>query len=431
MLVVVVLVLGVLTVVMLRAGGTILFPPALFCASWFATLAGAAAAGARFLPISEYASLIYLVGGVAFVLGGTVVLYYLGDAPKGDVAPMRRSEATRHTLDALLILLVAAYPYYFHIALRIAGTSNPALFLPAIRMRMVQVAGNPFGVAGNLNVLAALVASAIVYESDGSVKRRLKAVVAVIMALGYGVLTGSKGVVLLLVTLFFLTQIRAGRVRPVAVFAAAGIVLATFTVGLWAINFHGRSFSNIGAMASRMASMGGNYWLSSVVTFSRIVTKPNSLPSAESIGRFFLETGKSLGFHVHVPSINAKYTVFGTHGENSNTYTIYFSYFKEYGWFGSIVLLAGLGGGLTLVWRRAMAARPVAILFYASFCTAILESIYSENFFLGLNWDVKALIVYGFLYWMLPRYFPAQWRRQGAAAHVPCPGSAMHAVGRR
>lgn len=410
MLAIAVVILAVLTVLAVRVGGTVLFPPALFCVTWCATLGGVLVAGPGFLPISEYTCLIYVVGAIAFVLGGVAVLHYF-EGP-GQVGGLRvcSPDSTRRVLDLMLIFLIAAYPYYLHIALRIAGTSNPVLYFATMRGQMLQARGNPFGPAGNLNVLAALVAGAMVYESDGTGGRRLRAAVAVILALAYGVLTGSKGGVLMLVTLFFITQIRAGHLKPAAAITAFAMALTLFVAGLWAINFSGRSFGDVSALARRVGGEISNYWLGSSVAFSQVVTKPDSLPSTESIGRFFLQTERSMGVHVRIPGIVAPFTVFSANGENSNTYTIYFSYFKEYGWLGSIVLLSALGGLLTLIWRRAMGGGAIAILFYASFCTAIVQSIESENFFLGLNGYIKALIVYGLLYWAFPRYFPGQKR---------------------
>ena len=217
-----------------------------------------------------------------------------------------------------------------------------------------------------------------------------------------------RGGVLMLVTLFFITQIRVGRVKPVAAMTAFAVALALFVAGLWAINFSGHRFGDVSALADRVGGEISNYWLGSPVAFSQVATKLDSLPSTESVGRFFLQTERSLGVQVRIPSIVAPFTVFSVNGEDSNTYTIYFSYFKEYGLLGSIALLSALGGFLTLVWRRAMGGAAIAILFYASFCTAIAQSIESENFFLGLNGYIKALLVYGFLYWVLPRYFPDQ-----------------------
>ena len=408
MLAIAVVILGVLTLLALRLGGTVLFPPALFCATWCVTLGGVLVAGSSFLPVSEYTCLIYLLGAIAFVLGGVAVLYYFEGPVQVCCLRVCSPGSTLRVLDVMLIFLIAVYPFYLHVALRIAGTANPVLYFATMRSQMLHARGNPFGPAGNLNVLAALIAGAMVYESDGSFGRRVRAVFAVVLALAYGVLTGSKGGVLMLVTLFFITQIRAGRLKPAAAITAFVMALALFVAGLWAINFSGRSFGDASALARRVGGEISNYWLGSSVAFSQVAMKPDSLPSTESIGRFFMQTESSLGVHVRIPGFVAPFTVFSANGENSNTYTIYFSYFKEYGWLGSIVLLSALGGFLTLIWRRAMGGTAIAILFYASFCTAIAQSIESENFFLGLNGYIKALIVYGFLYWVLPRYFPDQ-----------------------
>jgi oligosaccharide repeat unit polymerase len=408
-LAVTVVVLGLLTVLMKRIGGTILFPPALFSAAWFGTLAGVLMGGQQFLPIRESVCLLYIVGALAFAVGGIICAYCI-NAGRAYERSLASARITRSAMDVLLITLVASYPYYLRIAVRIAGTSSPILFLPAIRSKMLASGGNPFGLAGNLNVLASLVCVAVVYESDGSLGGRFRAVMSTLLALAYSALTGSKLGVLLVVTLFFVTQVRAGRIRIMTALITCTAALTLFVGGLLAINLAGQGFGDTGATLAKVGDDIANYWLGSPVAFSQIAMRPDSLPSAENINRFFLETARSLGGHVRVPRLNTKYTVFSSSGEDSNTYTIYFSYFKDYGWFGAVILLGALGAFLTLIWRRAMSGQPVAIIFYASFCTAIVQSIYSEGFFLGLNQDIKALVLYGALYWVLPRYLSKEGR---------------------
>jgi oligosaccharide repeat unit polymerase len=278
--------------------------------------------------------------------------------------------------------------------------------LVALHEKLVEAdnanASSPFGIAGNLNVLASLVAVALIFEADRSVTRRVRAGLATLIAFSYTALTGSKGGVLLVLTLFFVSQVRMGGIRTRAALGGGALMVALFIGGLLAVNLAGRSFDSARAGAQQVGRLTATYWLGAPVAFAQIAKRPDALASSENIGRFFLQTGRSLGMSIDIPGLNARFTRIRPDGSRTNTYTIYFSYFKDYGWLGMIPLLAGVGASLTLLWRLAMIGRPVAILMYSLMCTAIFRSIYAESFFLGLNGYIKAYLCYCALYYLLP-----------------------------
>lgn len=416
MLPITVTVLTLLTLAMWCITRSALSPAVLYCGVWSVTLGGLFVAGTVFLPVSEYVCLIYLVGGVSFALGSGVCLSCLS-AGAADSPRRRTPSAVRITLDFITALLILLFPYFLHLAVTLAGTSNPIVMVQYIRQISVEAeGGSPFGPVANLTVLAPLVALAMTYESDGSFSRRARAALSIVVALAYSVLTGSKGGAFILVTTFFVTQIQARQIKVGTAIAAVALFTGFFGAGLLAVNLGGQTRGGTSLVAHEIGARVLNYWLGSPVAFSSIAQKPNSLPSSESIDRFFLQTGNSLGMKNSVPSINPPYTPIETDGQNSNTYTIYFSYFKDFGWLGAVLLLAVLGAMLTWAWRSAMTGGPVAVLLYASFCTGLLQSIYSENFFLTLNFYSKAVVFYLALYRVSPALFAAVSLRTPHAA---------------
>jgi hypothetical protein len=219
---------------------------------------------------------------------------------------------------------------------------------------------------------------------------------------------------------FFVKQVRAQKLKLSNAMAVMALALVFFGGGVVIVNLAGRNLRSPGAAVSTVGKIVGAYWLGSPIAFSRIAEKPDALVSSGSIDRFILETGSKLGFAVEVPSINnATYIPISSDGENTNAFTIYFSYFKDYGW-GDLVLLAGVAAILTLLWLRAMAGGAVAILIYASMCTGILQSIETEAFFIGLEGYLKALAVFWTLYHLIPRFIEPLWTlgRGGSPAHV-------------
>lgn len=399
-----------LAAIMWRLARNPLFPPVMFAGIWGLTLLCIYLAGSHFLPISEYVCLIYLTGVVAFSLGGIIVLCAVPGGEPAACYIWRSEQSTRIALDILLIGLVVLFPYYLKVALQIAGTSNIVKAVPAIRMRMVETPNaNLFGVAGNLNVLAGLVASALVLESDETWQRRARSILAIVLTLAYGALTGSKGGALFLLTLFFVSQVKAKTVKLGRAVIAVILVLMLFSVGIMTVNLAGSKFESAGTATGKLGEMIGGYWLDPAVAFSQVAERPDSLVSSASIDRFVMETAAKLGFPVEVPSLYSPYTPVSDDGENTNAYTIYFSYFKDHGWGGMILLVSGLSVVLTLFWRRAMEGDGISILIYASMCTATLLSPYTEEFFVGMEGFLKAYAVFWVLYRLLPRVIAPLW----------------------
>lgn len=421
MLLVTVVLLALLALTLWCIARSALFPPVLYCGIWAVTLGGLFVAGKLFLPVTEYVCLVYLVGAVSFAFGGVVCLSCLGAAAT-EGAGWRTPPAARATLDFVLVLLILLFPYFLHLAIAIAGTSNPIVMVQYIRQVSVEgQGGSPYGSVANLTVLAPLVALAMTYESDGSFARRARAVLSVLVALAYSILTGSKGGALVLVSIFFVPQIKARRISVKIAVTTFVLFASFFGAGLLAVNMGGQTSRGTNVVAREVAERALNYWLGAPVAYSSIVQTPESLPSSESIDRFFLETANSLGMRNSLPSINPPYTVIETEGANTNTYTIYFSYFKDFGWLGAVLLMAALGAVLTWAWRCAMGGGPVAVLFYATFCTGVIQSIYSEDFFLNLNFDIKAIVFFLGIYRVFPAIFAAVSLRaaHGASDHEP------------
>jgi oligosaccharide repeat unit polymerase len=275
-LIVTAIALTLLAALTLILSGNLLFPPALFCCTWALTLLGLCLVGNTFYDVGEYACLIFLVGAVAFSSGGVLELLRRPcPEPMAGVRP-RSDRMTRTALDFLLLGLVALFPYYLRVAYSITGGSEGGLALAAIRQTMVESEGaNPFGsFAANLNLVAPLVAMALYYETDGTWAQRWRAAVAIAVALAYNALTGSKGGVLFLLTLFFVGQVKAGRIRMVAAASAAAAVVSTFAGGLLLVNFYGRSFADLSTAVQELGTAAASYWLGAPVALARSLKGP-------------------------------------------------------------------------------------------------------------------------------------------------------------
>jgi oligosaccharide repeat unit polymerase len=155
------------------------------------------------------------------------------------------------------------------------------------------------------------------------------------------------------------------------------------------------------------------YTLGGVVAFDRIVQNPSGIRSSWSISRFFLLTANKLGASFEVPSLHAEYTMISP-SMKTNVYTMYFSYFQDYGWAGIVLLPYVLGYTLTWVYRNARGGSRAALVLYGLMFSGILLSGFNEEFFLALNTLLKGVVVVWLVFSL-----PGWWRRNRSLNTVP------------
>jgi oligosaccharide repeat unit polymerase len=405
--------LAALLTINLASSRSLLFPPSLFAAIWLLNLTALAALGDLFFSVSDTACLVYLGGAVAFSVGGLLVLQSSRATASGFLDPTDDTghrKWIRHSLDAALLVLIAGFPYYFQIARHIAGDTTVMLMLSAIRGAEVegQAGADPFGlIGGNLAVLSLLCAPAIFYESTGTWPWRLRTLTAVVLVLAYGFLSGSKESVLIILVLFFVSWIKRGELRLGTLALSTSLVVTLFAAGALLVNFAGATFENSNAALRKLSNTVLAYWLGGVVAFGRIVDDPDSIRVTQNIWRFFLEASHKLGADVVVPAIHAPYTIISSDPSvrllGINVYTIYFSYYPDFGWAGVVIGMASIGAITTAVWERAMRGSPVHSLIFASLCVGIVLSFLADFFLLNLNFYIKATFFYATLYVLIPK----------------------------
>ena len=206
----------------------------------------------------------------------------------------------------------------------------------------------------------------------------------------------------LIVMLMLISCLREKRIRIKLLFSCLAAVVVLFSVGLIAVNFAYETHNNLWDIIYATLLGIQNYWLGSLVAFDAIVADPLIMESAQRLNRFFLETANYFGASFYVPVLHADFSAISPDQE-SNTYTIYFSYFKDYGWFGMIIGMMSLGGLTTWVYKATRSGSPVVVGIYSMLATGLLLSIHAEHFVLGLNGYLKALIFFVLIYHVLAR----------------------------
>jgi oligosaccharide repeat unit polymerase len=392
----------------LRVTRSALSPSVLFTAVWSISLMGLLLSGGTFYRISQLTLLIYFVGAIAFSLGGALgqaarqVSSYPASA-KASAIDDSSQHMRRVVMDLILLVLIVGLPvYWFQAVEQFGGASD--LTLALIRSQDVEQSGTTgsFNLVRNFPLLSALTAYALYYENDGTASRWWRAYMAAGLAIVYGSILGTKmTAVTVLVTIFFIVSLRGGKMRVGIALAVAAFAIVAFSVGLVLINFAYQDVRSPVELLHSILEGIQSYWLGGLVAFERIVQDPHAIESTQSIGRFFVETANSLGAQFYVPSLHAEYTdISGT--LNTNVYTIYFTYYKDFGLGVTALLMCGVGFLCGYVYEWARNGRPIPVLFYAILAVAILLSIHAEHFLIGLNGYVKTALFFFVLYKVVP-----------------------------
>lgn len=398
---------AVLLAISYRIHQSWLCPSLVFTGTWLISLIGIFISGDSLYEISGYTYLIYLLGAFSLSLGGAVGLSVSGGlaAHFETIPPRRPSRLSYRALVTCLIVLLVGLPYYWQKQVGAADSVTDELLLQNLRYKAVEESdfvASSIDIVNNFVVLAQFLAMAMFYEMDGSRGRRWLGLCAIILAVVYGGMTGTKGnMVILFLTLFFISSTENRHMRIGALLWTLTLAILSFSFGLLMIDFAYKASSDVGDTVISLVETVQNYWLGGLVAFDQIAQNPDLIISTQPIYRFFVETASSLGMNVYLPPKHAAFLAISPI-LHTNIYTIYFSYFKDLGWTGTVVVMIGLGVILSMLYKQAMRGGVIAVIFYANMCVALVFSLNAEHFFLGLNGYIKMLIFLVFIYKILP-----------------------------
>ncbi len=423
MLLVTIFIFSVLLAMLYKMTKDLLFPPVIFTAVWLSSMIGVLISGDSMHEIGGPTYLVYLIGAISFSIGGVVIF----NLKRGNIKAADQNSALHscdprsiHTaLDIALIIVIIGLPLYWREMRNLAGNAADSILLLSIRTKSVELQDerSTFSIVNNFSVLSLLIAVAMAYEMDGSNSRKWRAVIASVVSLAYGFMYATKTpIIYAILYVFFVTEIKRRKVNLKHLAAIISISATLFCIGIIIFNYAYMSFDGVWDMFTfAFGGMLQNYWLGPIVAFDQLVYNPHLIVSTQPIYRFFLETARSLGMNVYVPPLHADFLSYSAYGD-TNAYTIYLAYFKDYGWFGMVGLMLLLGAGLACIHKKALRGGPVAVQFYAMMCAGIVLSFSAEHFLLGLNFYIKAGIFYYVLYKMVPAVHALRRRKQAQHA---------------
>ncbi len=414
--------LSVLACANYRIGGkAALFPPFVFSTVWAADLLLVWMAGDFFYPLSAETLAIFLGGALALSVGSWIAL---GDPRRSRPAREAHPEISNRIINSLIVLLLLGSPFFVRWVLDQASQYGAPTIFAAARIAMLHNEEQPeagSSIFNNLLTLSLILATITFCEME---KNRKRAAIIVLLALALIFMTGQRGgIVALILYLVGVDWMKNRRIRWKMLSVMLLIFLITFaSLAIYIGKGDARADASLAENAVPVAQGFVLYAAGGLIAFDRVVREPGIVPHNWRIDMFFLNLLHPIDPEdFEAPHLHAEYVPVGA-GLDENIYTIYFAYF-DYGYAGMMGMLFLLGFLATLLYKRALLGSKISLILYGVFFSGLVLSIFSEDFFLILNYIVKLFATSWLIYSL-----PAAWYRlrdflKRAATEAP---SALH-----
>ncbi|MGD0013468.1 MAG: O-antigen polymerase [Bryobacteraceae bacterium] len=383
--------LALLAAVNFRVRRSLFYPPALYSAWWAVLLFVLWLSGDIFYPLSLKTLAVYVLGAMAFTLGGLLRLVsHASDAPACAVSEAHERAANRFLILSALVLIVA-FPFYWQRLQELRAASIYSDFWRAVRQQTSSGLpdDNSLGSFKYLLGAASFMAMVAVYQNDGSRRARIRTAVIVAITLLYHLLTaGRLGAMITLFGVLAVSRMRLGRINWKSWCVVAVLFAIVFTAPAVLLNKGGDASKSLGDNVSGVLGSLRHYTVSGLVAFNHVVDDPSVLPPWFSF-RFFFALGHSLGLNVDVPPIILP---FAATPAPTNIYTIYASYFADFSWVGVAVLMCVHGFIVTLLYQAAVRRRPEAVILFGLAVSSLVLSAAADGFMVGLSYWIQAVL---------------------------------------
>ena len=404
---------GLLLFVNRFIGGNLLYPPAFLAAVWTAALGGVWLAGDRFVPTGPESVGIFLMGSLAFSLGGALVMGLFGRRRKLSTNTIFRRKPV--AIDRLLSIGLFVMVLYLPVrTLRLRelverGAGEPfapltAAFWYAVRRGFLEedVAGGTVGLLGlldNVLVLSIFLAILAVQQDLRAHRTRARTIAIVVLAFFLQISTASRssalGLVFGLVGAAWVETEKIS-IRGVILAGLGGAIL--FSMAAITVGQVGGSEDNPWALVRALFDSATFYLLSPIVAFDGWLQDPGAVEPSWFIGRSISQILARLGVESTLPSRHLEYVEVSSN-EWMNVYTMYFAYVPHHGLLGTAVILFGLGVVFGICYLSARHGNPRARFLLTCTLGPLFMSIFNEQLLLNLSFYFKAylfsLLVFG------------------------------------
>jgi oligosaccharide repeat unit polymerase len=384
------LLVAVLAVVNLRVGRSLLYPPALYSVWWAVLLFIVWLSGDTFYPLSLKTLSVYVLGTMAFTLGASLRLLSWRIQPEQYVVSDSQHRAVNRFLLLGTIVLLAAFPLYWQRLHELQAASSYSDFWRGVRQQTSSglVGESGFGLYEYFMSIASFMSMIAVYHADGSRRSRLRAVAVIAITLTYHFLTSARqGAMTTLFGIVAISWMRAEKVKWKTWCASGLLLLVVFAVPAVLLHKGGDLSKSLGDNAIGVLQSLQQYSVGGLVGFNQVIDDLSVFPEWLSF-RFFFALARAIGFGVEVPLVILPFTATPA---PTNIYTIYGSYFADFGWSGTVVIMCLHGYWMTMLFQSAVRRRPEAVVLFGIAVSRMLMSSATDGFLISLSFWLQAI----------------------------------------
>ena len=399
------LALIVLTVLNYAVSRSLIYPPLLFCAVWAVQMVGLQITGDYFFPMEDTTLWVFFFGALAFTAGGLLAMLLKLGPPKAEP-----DAQTLRYIDVILkvsfVIGLILLPFYWNYLRSLVGGGDVANFWKELRMATLEHAETD---ARDVNPILAsipffsLLATISLYEFCRTGLGWLRACCGILISLIYHLgSTARSEVLILIVSLFAAVWFRSPKkALRWGALAMCGFFVLFFFNQLKVEKAGSRADESVANNLPQFARGLAIYSLGSAVAFDGSVRNPGLIPNTFPITGYFTRALNKFGFQLEDPvpflqniAVNTAFSI--------NAYTVYFSYYSDYGMFGTSLFMAAFGFVTTFVFRKASRNDPAHVLLFglAMYCT--LTSFFADFFVLEMGFWFKAFAVGVIFYRIIP-----------------------------
>ena len=420
--------LALWSLVMVRYGRSVLFPPATLAIVWTLTLFAVWLCGDIYFPLTTTADAIVLTGVLAFSLGGitAVATPLWRGRTLAAVTAMRRIQVDRW-LNTAVIVFVLNIPFsYLHFR-QLSETIAPRESM----WRQLRIAVSKANISGHSDLtfesfflpilsIGALIA---VYEHADTGRRMGRALLLVLMAAGYQLVNGARSeVLLLLISSVVILWLKRGAAPTRLLGMMILLFLLVFSVGQISMGKYGASSrasltDNIPHFAQGFAT----YWLGGIIAFDQNRQNPE-LRYGWDLGKFYKRIANRFGADYSERDRNLEYTKISP-TQITNVYTAFLPYYMDHGGMAGVIALMFLVGFLSAyVYRCAIHGNCWAVFTLGAFVYATAMTIFSEEYFAQIMFWFKAAGISTLVYFVpgVIRRTRSRWTQLGEPETQPC-----------
>lgn len=388
MLIIGTIILATLSFFNSRIGRSWLYPPALFSGIWAVLLGGLWLSGDKFEPISIYSISIFVVGTLAFSVGGLPTISDMPSLPQKSQTEEQRQNIYK-ALNIAILVLALAFPLYIQKLIELSLSYQSDNFFIGLR-------GTTSNESGSLGIFSYIIAFSTFFalvgfcQDDGHRKRRAQSIILIIIAFIYSLSTTARiGALMLGFSLVGIACIRNAKINIKALLIGSIGTVSIFSLGAVVLNKGASIETSLGENISSISDGIQAYALSGIVAFDQVINGYSGVTSDFRSLRFFGAFAKAIGFDVNLPSSNLDYTLVPI---PTNIYTIYFGYFTDFGWIGLIALMFLLGLITSWIFKRAVNKDPFSMIMYSLIFSSLILTCASDPFLISLSYWIQATI---------------------------------------